>query len=77
MTSTASLRLAIRSTKNSPNHHLYSNNGTWWCHFTLKSASGISLRKRISLKTKDLESARTRRDKILNAVSEASGRIAA
>jgi hypothetical protein len=75
MTCPSPLRLTIRSSKNNPNHHLWFNNGTWWCHFTLKSTVGTSARKRISLKTKDLENAKTRRDKILQAIQTAAGGI--
>ncbi len=69
--------LATRRTKNNPNHHLWNNNGTWWCHFTLRSATNGSKRHRISLKTPDLESARHKRDRILTAIQTNSGRIAA
>ena len=77
MTSAAYLHLSIRFTKNNPNHHLWLNNGTWWCDFTLKSSTGRSRRVRKSLKTADLEKARRSRDNILDAAMAASGRIAA
>ena len=75
MTSTADLYLSIRFIKNNPNHHLWLNNGTWWCNFTLKPTAGRSKRVRKSLKTADLQKARISRDKILLAVRAASGRI--
>lgn len=71
------LRLAIRHAQANANHHLWNNNGTYWCHFTLKSASGSIQRVRRSLKTRDLEKARRCRDKLLAAICQASGRIAA
>ena len=78
MTSSSNmLRLVIRHTPDNPNHHLWFNNGTWWCHFTLKTGTGISQRIRSSLKTADLQKARDRRDRILSAAHDASGRIAA
>ncbi len=71
------LRLATRRTGTNPDHHLWNNNGTWWCYFTLRSAAGGSKRHRVSLKTQDLETARTKRDRFLLAIRTASGRIAA
>jgi hypothetical protein len=69
--------LATRCTDSNPNHHLWNNNGTWWCYFTLRSAAGGSKRHRISLKTHDLNAARSRRDGILLGLQTHSGRIAA
>lgn len=69
--------LSIRHAQDNENHHLWNNNGTYWCHFTLKSDAGAKKRVRRSLKTSDLAKARRCRDKLLAAVSEASGRIAA
>lgn len=71
------LHLALRRRPGNADHHLWNNHGTWWCHFTLKRPSGASIRKRVSLKTADLETARHRRDRILAAMREHSGRIAA
>jgi hypothetical protein len=72
------LHLVIRSSVvDNVNHHLWNNNGSWWCHFTLQSPAGSAIRIRRSLKTADLEKARARRDRILQALSQASGRVAA
>lgn len=77
MPTTQHLHLATRRTKENPNHHLWNNNGTWWCYFTLRSATDGSKRHRISLKTPDLEAARRRRNGILNDLQTKSGNIAA
>jgi hypothetical protein len=69
--------LATRRTGKNPNHHLWNNNGTWWLFFTLHSVSGGSKRYRRSLKTRDLETARRRRDGILRDLHARSGHIAA
>ena len=74
---TAMLRLAIRVSRDKADHHLWNNNGTWWFHFTVRSDQGVSKRIRHSLKTTDIEKARSKRDRILNALIQASGRIAA
>lgn len=71
------LRLNIRISRNSPNHHLWNNNGTWWIKFTMRSENGSTQRMSRSLKTGAVEKARTRRDGILRALLQASGRIAA
>ncbi len=52
-----------------PNHHLWNNRGTWWCHFTIHHANHTSERVRISLKTRDLAEARRRRDRVFAIVS--------
>ena len=70
-------RLTIRSIKENANHHIWNNNGTWWCKFTLESDSGTKKRISRSLKTKSLDGARTIRDRLLDALRDASGRIAA
>ena len=57
--------LASRGAQNNPDHHLWDNRGTWWCHFTLHKADYTSERIRVSLKTRDLLVARRRRDELL------------
>ena len=69
--------LAIRGSRDKANHHLWNNNGTWCIDFTVRSDHGVSRRIRHSLKTKDIEKARSSRNRILNALIHASGRIAA
>jgi hypothetical protein len=65
-----------RRTDSNPNHHIWNNNGTWWCYFTLRSQASGSKRHRISLRTRDLGAARAKRDRVLGAVSAHTGRIA-
>ncbi len=48
-----------------PNHHLWNNRGTWWCHFTLHREDYTAERVRVSLRTRDLAEARLRRDALL------------
>ncbi|MFT5466938.1 MAG: hypothetical protein ACI8UO_002040 [Verrucomicrobiales bacterium] len=61
-------KLSVRVNVDNPNHHLWNNRGTWWCHFTLHKPDYTTERVRISLKTQDLENARKRRDKLLTAI---------
>ncbi len=61
-------QLAVRVDADNPNHHLWNNRGTWWCHFTVHRPDYTAERVRVSLKTRDLETARTRRDELLAAL---------
>ena len=70
------LYLATRRSDSNPDHHLWNNNRTWWLHFTLRNVSGAKTRHRVSLRTRDLETARASRDRILTALRAKSGRIA-
>ncbi|MBE2181095.1 MAG: hypothetical protein IAE97_11555 [Chthoniobacterales bacterium] len=51
-----------------PNHHIWNNNGTWWCHFTIHKPDHTKQRVRVSLRTKCRETARKRRDLVMKAV---------
>ncbi len=64
--------LAIRVHADRPNHHLWNNHGTWWCHYTVQPTPHTRRRMRISLGTKDLEEARELRDLLLRPRGEAS-----
>lgn len=57
----------------SANHHIWNNNGTWWCHLSLARKRGPAKRIRFSLRTANLREARKRRDMIMNA-SEAKAK---
>lgn len=58
-------KLAVRVNPANSNHHLWQNNGTWWCHFTVHLANFTKHRVRRSLRTSDLVQARERRDALL------------
>jgi hypothetical protein len=65
--STATLEqstLAIRKTDNQ-NHHLWNNNGTWWCHYTEHLPDYTKRRVRKSLHTDSIGIARVLRDSLL------------
>jgi hypothetical protein len=55
---------AIRTTGN-PLHHLWKNNGTWWCHYTEHLPDYTKRRVRFSLHTSDPNLARVLRDSLL------------
>ena len=56
--------LAVRVDGTNRFHHLWNNNGTWWCHFTVHNPDYTVERVRLSLKTGDAEEALRRRDRM-------------
>ena len=58
-------RLSVRVDPKNPNHHIWDNNGTFFGHFTLHLPNHTKHRRRFSLKTRDIEVARQRRDEFL------------
>ena len=62
------LKLSMRATDGNPNHHLWNNNGTWYVHYTVHPTPLTKSRVRASLGTKDVETARQRRDELLKQV---------
>lgn len=69
-TITKKTKLALRVNDGNLNHHLWNNRGVWWCHLTVHKGDGTAERLRFSLKTRDVESARKRRDNIFKDISE-------
>ena len=69
--------IALRIDESNLNHHLWNNNGTWWIHYTVYPTPITVERIRRSLKTKILEEARNRRDKILNSLLIQASQLAA
>ena len=65
----AGIRLSLRTNATNPDHHLWNNNGTWWCHLTLHSLDGRKHRVRRSLRTSQLDAARRRRDALLTRLA--------
>ena len=63
-------KLALRVNDENPNHHLWNNRGVWWCHLTVHKSDATSERLRFSLKTREVEKARSRRDNILKDISD-------
>jgi len=62
-------KLALRVSGTNPNHHLWNNNGTWWCHFTVHLPDYTKRRVRVSLRTRELPLARKNRDHLLAEVA--------
>ena len=58
-----------------PDHNIWNNNGTWWCHFTVHNPDYTKERVRVSLHTKDRDEARARRDFIMRGTTAIAGTI--
>ena len=63
-------KLALRVNDENLNHHLWNNRGIWWCHLTVHKSDATAERLRFSLKTRDVELARKRRDNIFDDISK-------
>ena len=50
------------------NHHLWNNNGTWWCHLTVHLRDHTKERVRRSTGTRHIEEARQIRDFLLTVL---------
>lgn len=59
--------LAVRVNPANPDHHLWNNHGTWWCHYTVHLPDFTKRRVRRNLGTRVLTEARQRRDQLLAA----------
>ncbi|HEY1765290.1 MAG TPA: hypothetical protein VGF85_10230 [Opitutaceae bacterium] len=60
----------IRITADNPNHHLWNNHGTWFLHYTVHPTQFTKERIRRSLGTKDLTTARIRRDAFFSQLAD-------
>jgi len=62
--------LKMRAVEKNPNHHIWNNNGTWYCKFVLILANGERSVICNSLVTKDVEVARRNRDLLIRRYNE-------
>ena len=58
-----------------PDHHIWNNNGTYWCHYTVHHDDYTKQRVRISLRTDDVQIARALRDFVLEATPKIATNI--
>lgn len=68
--------LGIRVSAENPNHHLWNNHGTWFLHYTVHPTPYTKERVRRSLGTKDLETARARRDSFFDRFETSAQKLA-
>ena len=57
--------LSVRVRKNNPDHHLFNNHGTWWCHFWAIADGIRQQRFRVNLHTSSRIEARAQRNNLL------------
>jgi hypothetical protein len=58
----SNMHASIRLPGSNPDHHLWNNHGTWWCHFTVHRSDCTKTRVRRSTGARRLEEARQIRD---------------
>ncbi len=58
-----------------PNHNIWNNNGTYWCHYTVHNDDYTKQRVRVSLKTGDVQIARALRDFLMDATPKIATNI--
>ena len=63
-------KVVMKVNDGNANHHLWNNRGIWWCHVTIHKSDATSERMRFSLKTRDIDKARERRDRIFAKIAE-------
>ena len=57
--------LSIKIDSENPDHHLWNNHGTWWCHYPVHLPDYTKRRVRLSLGTPCVSRARKLRDQLL------------
>ena len=57
--------LSVRVRKNNPDHNLFNNHGTWWCHFWAIADGIRQQRFRVNLHTSSRTEARAQRNNLL------------
>ena len=63
------MNASIRIPGSNPDHHLWNNHGTWWCHFTVHLPDFRKQRVRRSTGTASLTEARQIRDFLLTVLA--------
>ncbi len=65
----------MKNDRTNPDHNIWNNNGTFWCHYTVHNDNHTKERVRVSLGTKDVAIARALRDFIMDATPKIAARI--
>jgi hypothetical protein len=65
----------VKNKNPNPDHNIWNNNGTLWCHYTLHEEDYTKRRVRVSLGTKDIAIARALRDFLMEATPKIATNI--
>jgi spore coat polysaccharide biosynthesis protein SpsF (cytidylyltransferase family) len=65
----------VKNKNHNPDHNIWNNNGTYWCHYTVHDPDYTKKRVRVSLGTKDVEIARALRDFVMEATPKIASNI--
>jgi hypothetical protein len=65
----------VKNKNPNPNHNIWNNNGTWWCHYTVHKDDYTKERVRVSLGTNDVQIARALRDFIMDGTPKIATNI--
>ena len=69
-------KICLRINDENQNHHLWNNRGVLWCHVTVHKPDATAERLRFSLRTRDIERARSLRDRIFRDIQRHFGVVA-
>ena len=65
----------VKNKNPNPDHHIWNNNGTYWCHYTIHNDDYTKQRVRVSLGTNDVKIARALRDFLMQAPPKIASNI--
>jgi len=65
----------VKNKNPNPDHNIWNNNGTYWCHYTVHEDDYTKKRVRVSLGTKDIAIARALRDFLMDATPKIATNI--
>jgi hypothetical protein len=65
----------VKNKNPNPDHNIWNNNGTYWCHYTVHEDGYTKKRVRLSLGTKDIAIARALRDFVMDATPKIATNI--
>jgi spore germination protein GerM len=65
----------VKNKNPNPNHNIWNNNGTYWCHYTVHNDDYTKQRVRVSLGTNDVQIARALRDFLMDATPKIATNI--
>jgi spore germination protein GerM len=65
----------VKTRNPNPDHNIWNNHGTYWCHYTVHHDDYTKQRVRVSLRTNDVQIARALRDFLMEATPKITTNI--